>query len=507
MKKMETPVLLPVHLDLFDGTSAAGDGGTAAGGQPDGQAGGGTADTGQIPVSGKKAVYGKQAAAGPAPDGRQTAQAEQNPQYQSASDTLEERQRRYRELVSGEFRDLYDEDAKRLVSRSAREAAALREQADRTQPILEMLLDRYKIRDGDMGKLRAAVENDSAYWSQAAEEAGMSVEQYKRFQQLQRQNQELLRAQRQRMGQERADAQLRAWNGQAEQLRAIYPSFDLTREAQNREFLSMLKAGVPVRQAYEVVHMDEIKAAAAAETAQAGAETARAGAETAKTAAETARGRAEIAGSAAVTARSAAEYSANAAADSARTATQYALNPPVIQKGTWWTWNAQFGHYSDTGIIAIGQTGAAGKSAYQCAVDGGYTGTEAQFMVLLASGPWLPVTGGDLVNHGLLQAYITFGPQGLRYDPFTNTLTCCTKDSITAASPDYAPFGCDTPTLDFHAATKRYVDRTAEIKQDKLSGTAGRVVGFNDQGLAVAIPGIKMTYDAQTNTLTLGEAE
>lgn len=266
--------LLPVCLDLFDGAGTGGDGGgTAAGGGSaagdGGQAGGGTAAAGQIPVSGKKAVYGKQAAAGPAPDGRQTAQGEQNPQYQSSSDTLEERQRRYRELVSGEFRDLYDEDAKRLVSRSAREAAALREQADRTQPILEMLLDRYKIRDGDMGKLRAAVENDSAYWSQAAEEAGMSVEQYKRFQQLQRQNQELLRAQRQRMGQERADAQLRDWNGQAEQLRAVYPSFDLTREAQNRNFLSMLKAGVPVRQAYEVVHMDEIKAAAAAMQAKA----------------------------------------------------------------------------------------------------------------------------------------------------------------------------------------------------------------------------------------------
>ena len=97
----------------------------------------------------------------------------------------------------------------------------------------------------------------------------MSVEQYKRFQQLQRQNAELLRAQRQRMGQDRADAQLRAWNDQAEQLKAVYPSFDLTREAQNRDFLSMLRSGVPVRQAYEVIHMDEIKAAAAAMQAKA----------------------------------------------------------------------------------------------------------------------------------------------------------------------------------------------------------------------------------------------
>lgn len=35
-------------------------------------------------------------------------------------------------------------------------------------------------------------------------------------------------------------------------------------------------------------------------------------------------------------------------------------------------------------------TGADGKSAYQYAVDGGYTGTEAQFQKLMGSGPWAP---------------------------------------------------------------------------------------------------------------------
>lgn len=265
--------LLPVALDLFDGGggAAAGGAGTAGnGGQAAGQAGGQSLEPGKKVVYGKQAVEDRPSGRSAQPNDASRAETgEKNPQRQSSSDTLEERQRRYRELVGGEFKDLYDEDTKRLVSRSAREAAALREQADRAQPILDMLLDRYKIGDGDMNKLLAAVESDSAYWSQAAEEAGMSVEQFKRFQQLQRQNAELLRQQRERMGRDRADAQIRAWNDQAEQLKAVYPSFDLTREAQNRDFLSMLKAGVPVRQAYEVVHMDEIKAATAAMQAKA----------------------------------------------------------------------------------------------------------------------------------------------------------------------------------------------------------------------------------------------
>ncbi len=41
-----------------------------------------------------------------------------------------------------------------------------------------------------------------------------------------------------------------------------------------------------------------------------------------------------------------------------------------------------------------GADGADGKSAYQQAVDGGYTGTEAEFQAILATGPWLPLSGG-----------------------------------------------------------------------------------------------------------------
>lgn len=40
--------------------------------------------------------------------------------------------------------------------------------------------------------------------------------------------------------------------------------------------------------------------------------------------------------------------------------------------------------------------GEDGKSAYQYAVDGGYTGTEEEFIALLGSGPWLPTDDGSV---------------------------------------------------------------------------------------------------------------
>lgn len=246
MKGKEQLRLPPLRLDLFDGSGGGGDGGA---GGADGAASPGQAHTAETPAS--------------------TGAEKQKQEGQSGPDSPEERRKRWRELTQGEFRDLYDEEARRLTSRSDREAQTLRDRLGKSQPILNMLMERYRIGDGDLGKLLSAVENDNDAWTKAAEEAGMSVEQYRQFQRMKRENAELLRQQRDRVGRERADAQLRAWDQQAEQARAVYPGLDLGTEARNPQFLSMLRSGVPVQTAYEVIHMDEIKAGVATAQAQA----------------------------------------------------------------------------------------------------------------------------------------------------------------------------------------------------------------------------------------------
>lgn len=52
---------------------------------------------------------------------------------------------------------------------------------------------------------------------------------------------------------------VRDWKEQAVLLKRIYPGFDLDQEVRNPEFLAMLRAGLSVRRAYEVLHLDEIK--------------------------------------------------------------------------------------------------------------------------------------------------------------------------------------------------------------------------------------------------------
>lgn len=278
--------LLGIRLDLFDGGAAAGGAaGTGAAAPGDSGASGAQGDTKAAPAPTRRGksgefqnvIFGKQAkpaAAGEGgdPEGQQPssdAGSDNNAGVATTSDTLEARRKAFQDLVNGEYKDIYTEETQRIIDRRFRETRNLEQQVGQYQPVIDMLMQRYKIGDGSMDKLSQAIENDDAYWSEAAEEAGMSVEQYKQFQKLQRENETLLRQQRQRQNDQRAQQQLQRWYGEAEQLKSLYPSFDLNAEVKNPQFISMLRAGVPVQHAYEVVHMAEIKAGVAAMQAKA----------------------------------------------------------------------------------------------------------------------------------------------------------------------------------------------------------------------------------------------
>ncbi len=260
--------LLDIYLTLFDGGAAEGAGGEGAGAAASGQDGTSTEKGGEKASPGRthrgksgefqNVLFGKQEsnpAGQPPKDGRG-----KEPEVITTSNTLEEKRKAYRDLVEGEYKDIYTEDTQRIINRRFRETQALQEQLGRAQPVIDMLMQRYKITDGDTAKLMAALEDDESYWEKRAEELGMSSEQAKRFDKLERDNAALIQAQRQQKGEQAAQQQLQRWYGEAEALRQQYPDFDLGAEVKNPQFLSMLKAGVPVQHAYQVIHMDDILA-------------------------------------------------------------------------------------------------------------------------------------------------------------------------------------------------------------------------------------------------------
>lgn len=251
-------------LSRFDGgAAAAGDG---AGGD---STSGGTQATAS--VAGKhsggtqaQVLYGKQSAG----DNPSVAGEGAGDNTNTEPKSIEQLRKEYRALVEGEYKDIYTEDTQKIISRRFKETEDLREQNSKSQKVLGLLLNRYSIEDGDLEKLQKAIEDDDNYWADAADEAGMTTEQYKQLQKLKAQNADLINQQRQRQGMERAERQAQQWFSEAQALKAKFPKFDLNAEVKNPQFLAMLKAGTPVEHAYKVIHFDELVGDAVQVTAQ-----------------------------------------------------------------------------------------------------------------------------------------------------------------------------------------------------------------------------------------------
>lgn len=268
-------------LQLFADGAAAGGEGTAPAAQQESGGALPKAGTNSRPGSSRRGrsggefanvVFGKQedASAAEGQEGSVAgAQGEGNANksgVETTSNTLEERRAKFQELIGGEYKDVYAEQFQQAFNRRFRETKELEEAVAAQKPVLDMLRQKYGVED--MEKLQKAIEEDDSYWSAAAEKAGLTVEQYRSIQKLERENQAFRQAQRQREGEEQAQRQLAQWYREAEGLKEKFPGFDLRTECQNREFIGLLKAGIGVETAYRTMHMDEITEAAARAAAQ-----------------------------------------------------------------------------------------------------------------------------------------------------------------------------------------------------------------------------------------------
>ena len=251
--------LLPVNLKLFDGEGG--------GGAPGGDAGGATAggiETSQSTATDTKGgkpvvVYGKQADVQTA--GQETVQDATGQQQQK---TPEQLRTEYEAWRKGEYKQFFDADVQNIINKRFRETKTLETQLAAMNPIIELLSEKYGTED--IAQLSSLVRQDSI--EDLADAAGMSVEQYEAVMKVRQENKLLKEKQRTFEAEQKINQQVQQWNQEAETLKAKYPTFDLAAEAQNKQFLDLLRSGVTVEAAYQVIHMDEIIAGTAKQAQQ-----------------------------------------------------------------------------------------------------------------------------------------------------------------------------------------------------------------------------------------------
>jgi hypothetical protein len=253
---MENKIFIrKLNLQLF-AEGAGGDGGTGADG-----AMGATATAAMSQTKGDKnplanVKYGIQ------PTEEATPAAEVNP------NPTEDRNAKFEALIKGEFKDLYDARMQDTIQKRLKGSKETVEKYEALAPTLEILAKKYGVDASDVKALNKAIEEDDSYFEEEALEKGITVEQLKEIRKMERENADLKRQMEEQNRKENANKIYAEWMNQAEQAKAVYPSFDLRAEMQNPQFVNLLRSGIDAKTAFEVIHKDEIIPAAMQYTAK-----------------------------------------------------------------------------------------------------------------------------------------------------------------------------------------------------------------------------------------------
>lgn len=241
--------MLIINLKLFDGAGAAG---AAPAGAPTGEAG--TAPDAATQDNGQAAA----AENGGTETGKETTGA-----------APIDKGKEFETLIKTEYKDEFAKRTQKIIDQRFKEAKAIQERQSKMQPMLDLLAGKYGIKADDIDGLVDAINKDDSLIEKVAMDSGMSVEQYRYTEKLKRENAELRRAEEER---QRVDANNKFYADmldQSKQVKAIYPTFELEAELQNKAFLEAMRVpGVSVRTAYELAHRDELIAPAMATAAQ-----------------------------------------------------------------------------------------------------------------------------------------------------------------------------------------------------------------------------------------------
>lgn len=186
-------------------------------------------------------------------DETENATQEQAENGQNATDNQEDLDTEFKELIKGKYKSQYEKSIKENVGRRLKGTDKLRDQVNAQNPIMDVLKKRYGVEDA--GELLRAVEEDALYIRKQATETGESEDSILSKIRSERSDAEIARLK----NEEATRQKVAGWQNEANLLKeSSYPNLDLYTELGNKDFVKMLELGVPMKQAYEAIHHDDL---------------------------------------------------------------------------------------------------------------------------------------------------------------------------------------------------------------------------------------------------------
>lgn len=166
----------------------------------------------------------------------------------------------------------YNKQMQAVVQSRLRSAKTAEETLSKLTPALELLARKHNIDPANMDydALSKAISDDNAYYEDKALEMGVSLETAKQIDQQERETARQQREEQRTLEQQRFQQHIMKLEQQGEEMKKVFPNFDLRTELQNPAFARMTSpnVGISVEDAYYAVHRNEIQTAAMQVTAQ-----------------------------------------------------------------------------------------------------------------------------------------------------------------------------------------------------------------------------------------------
>ena len=170
----------------------------------------------------------------------------------------------------------YNEQMQSVVRSRLRSAKAAEETLGKLTPALELLARQHNLDPAniDYDALTKAISDDESFYEQKALEMGVSIETAKKMDQQERDTARQQRDQQRTLEQQKFQQHIMKLEQQGNEMKKVFPNFDLRTELQNPVFARMTSpnVGISVQDAYYAIHRNEIQTAsmqvAAQKTAQ-----------------------------------------------------------------------------------------------------------------------------------------------------------------------------------------------------------------------------------------------
>ena len=180
----------------------------------------------------------------------------------------EETRASFEDLIKGEYKEDYDKSVQKILRQRLSGARENEAKLAKLAPIMQALASKYGADVNDIDSIAKYVDEDETLYEEAAYKAGMTVDQYKRYSQMEAENNRLIAERRMNEQRRAAQEKYNQWLEEAEQIKSEYPGFDLNTLLQNETFQRLLRDGVDLKSAYIACDTDNVLSGAMTYTAQ-----------------------------------------------------------------------------------------------------------------------------------------------------------------------------------------------------------------------------------------------